>query len=384
MAEKKTRIPKWASFIILIAVLSTITFGGYFYLQRSHIAGVPFISSNNSELSIGSRNTLNSADLQQEQGQAVEQALLNNVYETIVYRDDNNALQPGLAKSWDISDDGLTYKFNLRKNITFSNGDSLTATDVVSSLQNGITKGYVGYDKLLNISNISYDDDYTFTISLSSPSPTLLRVLSTRAGAVYDSKNPNIGSGPYTISNFEKNKQLVLQANNKYWNTAPQTNQITIHYYSSDEDEIKAYQNNEIDVAYNLTPASAQSLKDENNTTITDGSSDTKIMLAFNNNKDTIYSDIRIRQATRYAIDAASIAQQQIDSAGAIGGIFTPIEAGYEDLTGLFPYDAKKALSYFAYFSASYVGKNVILCPKEYEALGNAIADNLKNNSRFT
>ena len=50
----------------------------------------------------------------------MEQALLGNVYETLVSRSDTNKLQPGIASSWQISDDGLTYTFALRDGMTFS------------------------------------------------------------------------------------------------------------------------------------------------------------------------------------------------------------------------------------------------------------------------
>ena len=55
-------------------------------------------------------NAPKSLDIRTEQGTAVEQALLGNVYETLVSRSDTNKLQPGIASSWQISDDGLTYR----------------------------------------------------------------------------------------------------------------------------------------------------------------------------------------------------------------------------------------------------------------------------------
>lgn len=63
-----------------------------------------------------------SLDIRTEQGTALEQALLENVYETLVSRSETNKLQPSIAKSWQISDDGLTYTFTLNSNMTFANG----------------------------------------------------------------------------------------------------------------------------------------------------------------------------------------------------------------------------------------------------------------------
>ena len=60
--------------------------------------------------------------------------LIGNVYEGLLSRDSDNKVQPGLAKSWDISNDGTTYTFHLNENMNFSNGDTLDAEDVAWSI----------------------------------------------------------------------------------------------------------------------------------------------------------------------------------------------------------------------------------------------------------
>ena len=71
-----------------------------------------------------------SLDIRHQSGSAIEQVLIGNVYEALLSRDSDNKVQPGLAKSWDISKDGKTYTFHLNQNMTFSNGDKLDADDV--------------------------------------------------------------------------------------------------------------------------------------------------------------------------------------------------------------------------------------------------------------
>ena len=130
-----------------------------------------------------------SLDIRTEQGTALEQALLENVYETLVSRSETNKLQPSIAKSWQISDDGLTYTFTLNSNMTFANGHKLDSSDVVWSLQNVINNNYVGSDQLGSLKEITNPDEKTVVITLNQPNPCLLRALSGRAGIVYDEES---------------------------------------------------------------------------------------------------------------------------------------------------------------------------------------------------
>ena len=140
----------------------------------------------------------------------------------MVKRGDDNSLQPGLAQSWDVSKDGLTYRFNLRRGVRFSNGHTMNATSVLQSLQQGITKNYPGYGALTTIKTVTNPDDYTLVINLNMPDALLLRRLSGRAGIVYDTSavvdyaNGAMGTGPFTVSSYNKGNSLVLLRNNKY------------------------------------------------------------------------------------------------------------------------------------------------------------------------
>lgn len=117
-----------------------------------------------------------SLDIRTEQGTALEQALLENVYETLVSRSETNKLQPSIAKSWQISDDGLTYTFTLNSNMTFANGHKLDSSDVVWSLQNVINNNYVGSDQLGSLKEITNPDEKRW----SSPSISRIRACCAR------------------------------------------------------------------------------------------------------------------------------------------------------------------------------------------------------------
>ena len=134
-------------------------------------------------------NAPKSLDIRTEQGTAVEQALLGNVYETLVSRSETNKLQPGIASSWQASDDGLTYTFTLNGGMTFAKGTKLDSSDVVWSLQNAVNNHYVGADQLGDLKEITNPNANTVVITLAKPNPRLLRALAGRAGVVYDAES---------------------------------------------------------------------------------------------------------------------------------------------------------------------------------------------------
>jgi peptide/nickel transport system substrate-binding protein len=97
-------------------------------------------------------------------------------YQTLVWfpPDGVTPLQPDLATSWETSEDGMTYTFHLRDDVVFSNGDPLTAADVVFSFMR--LKHVHGNGSFLveSIDNVEAVDDYTVQINMSVPDPALL------------------------------------------------------------------------------------------------------------------------------------------------------------------------------------------------------------------
>ena len=111
------------------------------------------------------------------------------VYETLINvpADDLTALEPGLATSWDVSDDGLTYTFHLRDGVTFSSGNPMTAEDVRFSWMR--LKNIKGNPSFYAdaIDSINVVDDLTLEVTLSAPTPAFLSIVTVPAMSVTDS-----------------------------------------------------------------------------------------------------------------------------------------------------------------------------------------------------
>lgn len=150
-----------------------------------------------------------SLDIRHQSGSAIEQVLIGNVYEALLSRDSDNKVQPGLAKSWDISKDGKTYAFHLNQNMTFSNGDKLDADDVAWSINQLKEKQYYNANQVASLDKAEAVDANTVKLTLSTPDSNLLWYLTGRPGLVFDknakynAKTEAVGSGPYTVESFD-------------------------------------------------------------------------------------------------------------------------------------------------------------------------------------
>ena len=108
-------------------------------------------------------------------GQGVTEALNGNVYEGLFYLADDGTIQPQLATSYDVSEDGLTYTFHLREGVTFSDGTAFDAADAVHSINRVLAEDSQSARKsqLAVINSVEATDPQTLTVTLSQRSISL-------------------------------------------------------------------------------------------------------------------------------------------------------------------------------------------------------------------
>ena len=303
-------------------------------------------------VAIGIKRAPVSLDIRNQSGSALEQLLIGNVYEALVSRNSNNEVEPGLAKSWTISNDGLTYTFKLNEHMNFSNGDTLDATDVVWSINQLKAKQYYNSDQVEHLKQASAPDATTAKLTLSRPDANMLWYLSGRPGLVfdkdarYDAKTTAVGSGPYVVKSFDSSSKLVLQANPKYWGSAhkARTTTVTVRFLPDDNAALNALTSGDVQV---LSPVNANmtgKLKSSGKYTVKATEGSDKFVLAFNCTGAKT-ADKRVRQAIRYAINHKEIIASRGGVDAALGGPIPSVDPGYEDLTGLYPYNPAKAKS---------------------------------------
>lgn len=350
--------PKWwlislIAVIVAIAVVVGVTFA--FSVNddgRTDASGTTRADS----VTIGLKLAPTNLDIRTTAGSALDQVLIGNVYEGIVARDSKNQVAPAIASSWEESKDGLTYTFHLNKNMTFSNGDKLDAEDVAWSINELIAKQYHDAEALAAVSKVEAKGADTVVMTLKTPNSNLLWTLTGRAGLVfdkdakYDLKTQAIGSGPYTVSKFVENSSITLKANEKYWGkNKAKTPTVVIKYLADDNAAVNALKSGDVQVLAPITETLAEPFaSDPDKYTVKAGNGTDKYVLAFNNAFGSKLADKRIRQAIRYAINHKEIIASRGGADKALGGPIPSLDPGYEDLTGLYPYDQDKAKSLMA------------------------------------
>lgn len=343
--SKSPRPNKWGIIIAAVVAIAII------------VGAVAIFNGRNAQQSANKADTVTiglklappSLDIRRQSGSAIEQVLIGNVYEGLVSRDSDNAVQPGLAKSWDISTDGTTYTFHLNRNMTFSNGDVLDADDVAWSINQLKEKQYYNANQVESLSKAEALDANTVRITLSSPDSNLLWYLTGRPGLVFDkdatynAKTQAVGSGPYTVESFDSASKMVLKANPKYWGTAhkPATQHVVIDFITDDNAAVNALKSGDVDVLSPVNATLAKSL-DTNTYHVSASDGSDKFVLAFNCANKKL-ADKRVRQAIRYGINHKEIIASRGGVDTALGGPIPSVDPGYEDLTGLYPYDVAKA-----------------------------------------
>ena len=339
---------KWIIAIIAVIAVVAIIVGVIVFRNNSASSDTAENGTSNT-VTIGLKLAPVSLDIRHQSGSAIEQVLIGNVYEALLSRDSDNKVQPGLAKSWDISKDGKTYTFHLNQNMTFSNGDKLDADDVAWSINQLKEKQYYNANQVASLDKAEAVDANTVKLTLSTPDSNLLWYLTGRPGLVFDknakynAKTEAVGSGPYTVESFDSASKMVLKANAKYWGTAhkPATQNVVIRFLTDDNAAVNALKSGDVDVLSPVNATLAKSL-DASTYTVSAADGSDKFVLAFNCTNAKL-KDKRVRQAIRYAINHKEIIASRGNVDYALGGPVPSVDPGYEDLTGLYPYNVDKA-----------------------------------------
>ena len=256
--------------------------------------------------------------------------ILKATYDTLVTFPDDSAetVIPSLATDWEISEDGTVYTFTLRDDVVFSNGDPLTADDVVFSFNR--LKHVEGNPAFLaeTIASVEAPDETTVVITLAHPDPTILaRLVNTAFGVVNadvvreqgatDAEDAaesdtaeewfnsnSAGSGPYVLESWEQSVETVLVRNENYWGEAPYFDRVIITNMPEAATQKTALEAGDIDMALDLTLDQVSTMESEE-ISIFRGATNTIMFLIMNQDPEIggPMSDPRVQLAVRLALD---------------------------------------------------------------------------------
>ena len=270
--------------------------------------------------------------------------VIANVVESLTTNNDNIELTPLLATDWSQSDDGLTWTFNLREGVDFSNGVELTSEHVVFSMQRIINPD-TGSGRVASVggSDAVWEAVDTYTVSVTTPNPnSILPVLVASRGTSVvhpDSVDENgvivvpIGTGPFTIEDLDGTISMRLAKNENYWQDGlPLLDAVEITVIQEDAAREAALLGGEVDFISSVARQAVQGLQDNPDVTVLLSPALAYKYIGLNVTREPL-NDVRVRQAIAYAIN-----RDDLCSAGDFG-LCTPLYGGPIDTANPWHFD---------------------------------------------
>ena len=288
------------------------------------------------------------------------------------YKPGTSELQPDLAKSFDISDDGKEYIFHLRQGVKFHNGREMKAADVKYSIERvcnaktqspgaGYFTGILGCQDMLDgkateMSGITTPDDYTVVFKLSEPNATMLHVFALNFSFVVpkevteqygqDFTHHPVGTGAYKVTDYTPGQHIILERNPD-WNKngRPYIDKITLQFGLDPTVAVLKIQKNEADMLGEIFPPAKYAevsqdpaLKDR---FVTASQLNTNYMTMNFNIKP--FDDVRVRRAVNMAVNKQRLVQVLNNRGTVTGQILPPAMAGFDPKYQGYPYAPEKA-----------------------------------------
>jgi len=283
---------------------------------------------------ISAMSTLDPAQI----GEVVTNEIILNTCDALVRHDmtdEANAL-PALAKSWEVSDDGLQVTFDLVQDAVFPSGNPMTAEDVAWSMQRVLKLGFgnsatlteYGFTADTAEEQIVAADDHTLVLNLDKPYPIeiiLQAIASNRVAQALDKKllleneqDGDLGNGylttntacvgPYHVRQWNAGESVVLEANENYYGEAPKLKRWIIRHVPEAGAQRLLLEQGDIDVARNLGAEDLKDLASNPDITLESAKKHQMFYIAFNNAQER-FADDRVRLAFKYLVDYDGLAE---------------------------------------------------------------------------
>ncbi len=288
---------------------------------------------------------------------AIDSVLYSNVFEGLTRFASDGSIIPGLAQSWVISDDGMTYTFKLAEGVTFHDGTTMDAEDVKFSLDRARAEDSANAQKALfaSIADVEAVDASTVKITLSAPNGSLLFNLAwgdaviVAPESIENIKQAPVGTGAFKFANWVQGDNITLEKNADYWGTPAKLDKVTFKFISDPTAAFAAVMAEDVDVfAGYPAPENVPQFEADPRFQVIVGNTEGETILS-TNNKMPPFDNVKVREAMAHAIDRQAIIDGAMFGLGTpIGTHFAPHNPDYVDLTADSAYDPEKAKALLA------------------------------------
>ena len=385
---------------LVIFLLSTLVFPISFLSLSaeadSHAKGGTFIFGRGGD-SVGLDPAL------EEDGESFK--VCDNIYDTLVqYKDGSTDIEPGLATSWESSEDGLTWTFHLRKGVTFHDGTPFNAEAVLFSLNrqhdkthpfNNIEGSYIywsatGLAEIVD--KITAIDEFTVQIQLKTAySPFIYTIAITPFSIVSPTAvkefgdaytNNPVGTGPFKFVQWDRSDKIVLQANENYWGGRPKLDRVIFRSIPDNAVRLIELQRGGLHAMEFPNPDDLQQIQDDDSLVLLSQPGTNIGYLAMNMDKPPL-DNLKVRLAINHAINKSDIIKHLYQGLGVPAkNPIPPTMWSYDDTIKDFDYNpklAKQLLAEAGYPNGFETTLWALPVPRPYIPDGRALAEVLQS-----
>ncbi|MEO3945867.1 peptide-binding protein [Gorillibacterium sp. CAU 1737] len=292
------------------------------------------------------------------------------IFDSLVKPDESLQMVGGLAKSWEVSDDGLTYTFHLQEGVKWHDGQPFSAKDVAFTFTAMADSRYDGgaYSRVQpvagaedfhdgkadSVSGIKVADDNTITFTLAKPNASflanlfigilpehVLKDVSPADWAKDASNRSPIGTGPFKFVKWETGQYIEVAANPDYFGGAPKLDKVVTRFGDANT-MLAAFMNKEIDIV----PIAGDQVENVKTLDFADvkAANDLSVYYVGFNLLNPFFSDLKVRQALAYGTDKTLIVSSVIGEYGEVSDdLFPNAHWSHNPDVTKYPYDKEKA-----------------------------------------
>jgi len=328
--------------------------------------------------------------------------IVAQVFEGLVKIDADGLPQPELAEEWNISDDGKTYTFTLRNDVTWHDGESFTSADVKWSFETGLENNARAQTALKEVADIETPDDRTVVVTLTTPQAaflTQMKVFDTPIMpkhvfegtdlATNPANQAPIGTGPFAFDSWDHGSAVTLKKYDGYWREdQPYLDAVTFSVMSDAAQRTIALQTGEADFvgAFYLARADVAALEKNPDIVVRKQTTIPSLHFMQMNEENEVLANKEVRQAIAMAIDRERIVDQAmsglgIPGKGSFGNGFPWLyneDVSYDKLYPLDPAKAKTKLEDAGVSAGTTLRLTYDASKVQFQAASAIIKDNLK------
>lgn len=312
--------------------------------------------------------------------------ITNNLYDPLVRPGSDGEVEPCLAESWEVSEDGLSVTFHLRDGLVFSNGNPCDAAAVVASLERLASDESPRCSEYQGLA-FEAPDAATVVVTSEALDVALPTKFASAWSGIADVSDPetlatgSAGTGPFVVDGWVPQQSVVLKANPTYWGDAPEVDTVELRLLPDAAAQVSALRSGEVDVIWAQQPSQLDPFQGDDGFKILEFPMNGVQLMAMNCANEAL-ADPRVRQAINLAVDKDALIDAVWWGYGQkIGSHFPPVAQGFVDTADTYGYDPEAAAELLQ--EAGY-GDGLTLrmrLPESYPSYvdaGQVIADSLK------